>query len=116
MDHHLKARLARQSKVLVSPGKSMSMEDLKEREKRQKKNKKSKKESSTKKATSKTINCENETSEDETNESHVESMGSSLMVRKFDFILYKILGKEKHFSFRFNISRSKITLHQEVQN
>ena len=33
MDHHLKARLARQSKVLVSPGKSMSMEDLKEREK-----------------------------------------------------------------------------------
>ena len=111
MDHHLKARLARQSKVLVSPGKSMSMEDLKEREKRQKKNKKSKKESSTKKATSKTINCE-----DETNESDVESMGSSLMVRKFDFILYKILGKEKHFSFRFNISRSKITLHQEVQN
>lgn len=48
---------------------------------------------SSKKATSKTINCENETSEDETNESDIESMESSLMVRKFDFILYNIWEK-----------------------
>ena len=92
----------KQSKVLVSPGNSMSMEELKEREKKQKENEKSKKANSAQKATSKTITCENESSEDETDESDIESMKSTLMVRKFDFILYKIWGKESRFSFGFN--------------
>ena len=40
----------------------------------------------------------------------MESMESSVMVRKFDFILYKIRGKEIQFSFGFPRSRSKIML------
>ena len=79
-------------------------------------NEKAKKANGTKKATSKTITCENESSEDDTDESDIESIESSLMVRKFDFILYKIWGKENHFSFGFNKSRSKITLNQALQN
>ena len=54
----------KRSKVLVSPGKSMSMEDLKERGKKEKENEKLKKANSTKK-TSNTITCDNESSEDE---------------------------------------------------
>ena len=48
--------------------------------------------------------------EDEIDESDTEYMENFLMVRKFDFILCKILGKENHFSFGFNRSKSKIPL------
>ena len=58
----------------------------------------------------------NESSEDETDEFDIESMERSLMVRKFDFILCKIFGKENHFSFEFDRSRIKIKLNKELQN
>ena len=106
----------KRSKVLMSPGESMSMTDLKERKKKQKENEKSEKANSTKKATSRTITCENESSEDETDEFDIESMERSLMVRKFDFIMCKIFGKENHFSFEFDRSRIKIKLNKELQN
>ena len=48
--------------------------------------------------------------EDEIDESDIEYMENFLMVRKFDFVLYKILEKENHFSFGFNRSKSKIPL------
>ena len=48
--------------------------------------------------------------EDEIDESDTEYMENFLMVGKFDLILYKILGKENHFSFGFNRSKSKIPL------